>query len=127
MTKDAIVAVEVQETDFGEKVVLQSPFDAKDFIKVLPWKELQEEVAESGSLREKAVSRGMSEDNVAIQAIEDYMEEEGFSSTFATHASWESDALGRSEGAWTIDAEAWSEAQEYFEFCGFETQNQTNL
>ena len=127
MTEDAIVAVEVQETDFGEKVVLQSPFDAKDFIKVLPWKELQEEVAESGSLREKAVSRGMSEDNVAIQAIEDYIEEEGFSSTFATHASWESDALGRSEGAWTIDAGAWDEAQDYFEFCGFSTQNQTNL
>ena len=127
MTEDAIVALEVQETDFGEKVVLQSPFDAKDFIKVLPWKELQEEVAENGSLREKAVSRGMGEDNVAIKAIEDYIEEEGFSSTFATHASWESDALGRSEGAWTIDAGAWDEAQDYFEFCGFETQNQTNL
>lgn len=127
MTKDAIVAVEVQEREFGEKVVLQSPFDAKDFIKVLPWKELQEEVAENGSLREKAVSRGMSEDNVAIKAIEDYIEKEGFSSTFAAHASWESDALGRSEGAWTIDASAWDEAQDYFEFCGFETQNQTNL
>lgn len=127
MTEDAIVAVEVQETEYGEKVVLQSPFDAKDFIKVLPWQEISAEISEYGSLREKAVSRGMGEDNVAIKAIEDYQEEEGFTDTFATHASWESDALGRSQGAWTIDAEALDEALAFFEFCGFDTQNQTNL
>lgn len=127
MTKDSIVAFEVIDTQYGEKIVLKSPYDAKDFIKIMPFKQLQEEVAENGSLREKEVSRGMSADNVAIDAIEDYIEQEGFSSTFATHRSWESDALGRSEGAWTIDVGAWDEAQDYFEFCGFKTQNQTNL
>lgn len=127
MTEDAIVAVEVQETDFGEKVIINSPFDAKDFIKVLPWKEVQEEISEYGSLREKALSRGMGADNVAIDAIEDYHENEGFSSTFAAHASWEPDALGKDDGAWAIDAAAWDEASDFFEFCGFDTQNQTNL
>jgi len=127
MAKDVITAVEVQETDFGEKIVLQSPFEAKDFITVLPWKEFQEEVAEYGSLREKAVSRGIDPDSVAIQAIEDYIDEGGLSDTFAAHASWESDALGRNEGAWMIDVDAWDEAQRYFEFCGFETENKTDL
>jgi len=127
MTEDAIVAVEVQETDFGEKVVLESPFDAKDFIKVLPFNEISEEISKHGSLEQKAVSRGMSADNVAIRAIEDYHEQEGFTDTFAAHPSWEPDAFGRSEGAWTIDAGAWDEASKYFEFCGFKTQNQTNL
>lgn len=127
MDEDTIVAVEVQDTDYGEKVVLQSPFDAKDFIKVLPWQELSEEVSEHGSLREKAVSRGMSQDNVAIQAIEDYMEQEGLPSDFATHVSWDPSALGYEDGGWTIDADALHEAFDFFEFAGFETENRTEL
>jgi len=127
MDEDTIVAVEVQETDYDEKVVLQSPFDAKDFIKVLPWKELSEEVSEHGSLREKAVSRGMGQDAVAIQAIEDYMEQEGLPADFAAHASWDPNALGYEDGGWTIDAAALEQAFDFFEFAGFETENRTEL
>lgn len=122
MSEDTITAVEVVETDFGEKVVLDSPFDAKDFIKVLPWNSFEEEVEEHGSLGAKAVSRGMSEDNVAIQAAEDF----DFSDGFATHVSWEPDAL-QGNGAWTIDAASLDEATEFFEHCGFEVENQTSL
>jgi len=121
--EDTIIAIEVQETEYGEKVVLQSPFEAKDFIKALPWKEVQEEVSDHGSLKAKAISRGMDADNVAIQAIEDF----DFSDDFATHASWESTALGPDSGAWTIDVDALDEAFEFFEFAGFETKNHTQL
>jgi hypothetical protein len=127
MDEDTIVAVEVQDTDYGEKVVLKSPFDAKDFIKVLPWKELSEEVSEHGSIREKAVSRGVSEDSVAIKAIEDYMEQEGLPADFATHVSWDPNALGYEEGGWTIDTDALDDAFAFFEFAGFETENRTSL
>lgn len=123
MSDEAIVAVEVQETEYGEKVAIQSPFDAKDFIKVLPWKELQEEEEEYGSLREKAVSRGMGSDAVAIEAAEDFE----FSDDFAAHASWEPNAFGYEDGGWTIDVEAWDEAKEFFEFCGFEVEDRTDL
>lgn len=115
MSNEPIVAVEVQEQKFGEKVVLDSPFDSKDFLKVLPWKEMQEEVEEHGSLREKAVSRGMSNDNVAIDAAEDF----GFSDDLATHVSWDSSALGPDSGAWTVDVESFEEVAEFLEFAGF--------
>jgi hypothetical protein len=124
---DTIVAVEIQEQEFGEKVVLESPFEAKDFIKVLPWKAYSEELEENGSLKQKAVSRGMGADNVAIKAVEDYEEQEGFSDDFATHVSWDPDALGPSKGAWTIDVSGFEQAADFFEFCGFEVDNQTSL
>lgn len=127
MSEDTITAVEVQDTDFGEKIVLESPFDAKDFIKVLPFNTVSDEIREYGSLGEKAISRGMGEDNVAIAAIDDYQEQDGFSVDFEAHPSWDADALGKGHGAWTIDADAWSAASDYFEFCGFETENQTNV
>jgi hypothetical protein len=127
MTSDDIVAVEVQETDFGEKVVIDSPFDAKDFIKLLPWKAYGEEVAEYGSLGGKSRSRGDGVSDIAIQAVEDYAEEVGFTDSFSTHVSWDPEALGQDGGAWTIDADSMHEAFEFFEFCGFDTENQTAL
>ena len=116
MSEDMITAFEVQETDYGEELVLKSPFDAKEFIQVLPWKDLSEEIAEHGSLRAKAEGRDVAEG--AIQAAEDF----GFSDDFAAHASWDPNALGRDNGAWTIDVDAWGEASEFFEFVGFETE-----
>ena len=127
MSDEPIVAAEVVDTQYGEKVLLRSPFDAKDFVKVLPYFDVQSELEEHGSLRRKATSRGMSEDNIAIVAVEDYMDEHGFADDFAAHPSWESDAFGIDDGAWTIDADALEEAFEFFEFAGFETKNQTNL
>lgn len=121
MSEDTITAVEVQETNFGEVVVLDSPYDAKEFINALPWKTLREEVEEHGSLRAKSEDRDVASN--AVDAADDF----GFSDDFAAHASWEPDALGKGEGAWTIDAEAWDEASEFFEFAGFETENKTSL
>lgn len=116
MSEDTITAVEVQDTDFGYKLVLQSPFDAKDFIQALPWKELREEVGEHGSLRAKLESRGVAEG--AIMAAEDFE----FSDDYAAHASWDPNALGYEDGAWVIDRDAWDEAKEFFEFAGFDTE-----
>lgn len=122
MTEEPIIAFEVVETQYGEKIVLKSPYDAKNFIKVLPFKELQEEVAEHGSLKEKAMSRGMGGDAVAIKAAEDF----DFSDGFATHVSWEPNALG-SDGAWLIDVDAWEESKEFFEFAGFDVEDHTDI
>lgn len=116
MTDDTIVAFEVQETDYDEELVIKSPFDAKEFISALPWKTLAEEVEEHGSLRAKLESRDVAAG--AIDAAEDFE----FSDGFEAHASWDPNALGRDDGAWTIDVDAWDEASEFFEFVGFETE-----
>lgn len=121
MSEDTITAVEVQETEYGEELVLQSPYDAKEFIQALPWKELQEEVEEHGSLRAKLASRGVAD--AAIDAAEDFE----FSDDFAAHPSWDPNGLGYEDGAWTIDVDAWEEASEFFEFVGFETEVQGNV
>lgn len=124
MTDEPITALEVHETEYEEKVVLDFPFDAKDFIKIMPWGEYSEEVANNGSLRAKAVSRGMSEDNVAIKAAEDYHEQHGFSDDFATHTDWDKDGFGIPGVEWAvdIDADSFEEARRFLEFCGFEVE-----
>lgn len=119
--EDTIEAAEIQETDYGAKLVLESPYDAKEFINALPWKELQEEVEEHGSLRAKLEGRGV--DDAAIRAAEEF----GFSDEFAAHPSWDPNALGYEHGAWVIDVDAWDEAAEFFEFAGFETSVRSNV
>lgn len=121
MSEDAIIAVEVIETDFDEKVALQSPYDAKDFINALPWKKTVEEVEEHGSLRAKLEDRGVADG--AITAAEDF----GFSDDFAAHPTWNPDAFGKDDGAWLIDADTFDEARQFFEFAGFEVENRTDL
>lgn len=113
---DTIEVVEIQETEYGEKLVLDSPFDAKEFINALPWQAFNEEVADHGSLRNKLEDRGV--DDAAIRAAEDF----DFSGEFAAHASWDPNGLGYEDGAWVIDVEAWDEAKEFFEHAGFETK-----
>jgi hypothetical protein len=61
MSEDTITAIEVQETEYGEELVIESPFDAKDFIQALPWKTLEEEESEHGSLRNKLEDREVNE------------------------------------------------------------------
>lgn len=119
MSDNTIKAVKIQETDFGEKVVLDSPYESKDYIRHLPWKEYQEEVNEHGSLKSKAESRGVNTKTSELMDVFDAMEQYGFSDEFATHVSWDPDALGPDEGAWTIDREAFGEASDFFEFCGY--------
>lgn len=121
MTEDTITAVEILETDFGEDLVIQSPYDAKEFIQSLPWKTLKEEEEEHGSLRAKLEDRGVAD--AAIMAAEDFE----FSDDFAAHPGWEPNALGREDGAWTIDVDAWDEASEFFEFAGFETDVRSDV
>jgi len=122
MSEDVIQAVEVQETDFGEKVVIKSPFEAKDLIKHLPWKEYSEEVSEYGSLKEKAESRGTNTKTSQLMQVFDAYEKYGFSDDFATHVSWDPEALGPDTGAWTIDREAWVEAADFFQFAGYSVE-----
>jgi hypothetical protein len=115
MDEDTIEVVEVQDTQYGLKAVLQSPYDAKAFIQITPWKPMSEELSEYGSIRAKGEEKGLVDG--AIRAAEDF----GFSDDFATHATWSPDALGPEDGAWMIDTSAWDEASEFFEFAGFET------
>jgi hypothetical protein len=119
MSEDVITAVEIQEQEFGEKVVLQSPFEAKDLIKHLPWKEYSEEVSEYGSLKEKAEARGTNTKTSELMQVFDAYEKYGFSDDFATHVSWDPNALGPDTGAWTIDRGAWTEAADFFQFAGY--------
>lgn len=121
MSQDSITAVEIQETEYGEKVVLDSPFDAKEFINALPWQTVSEEREEHGSLRSKLEERDV--DDAAIRAAEDFE----FSDDFAAHARWDPNGLGYEDGAWTIDVDAWNEAREFFEFAGFDVEVRGNV
>lgn len=126
MSTDTIEVAAVQETDFGEKVVIDSPFEAKDYIKFLPWEEYASEVSEHGSLKGKAESRGTNVKSSDMLEIFDAMEQYGFPDDFATHVSWDPDALN-GEGAWTIDREAAETAKDFWEFCGFTVEVETDL
>jgi len=119
MSDNTIEAVDVMGTDFGKKVVFKSPYESRFYIKHLPWQEYGEEVAEYGSLKEKAEARGTNTKTSQLMQVFDDYEEFGFSSDFATHMSWEPDALGPDTGAWTVDKEAWEEFAEFFEFAGY--------
>lgn len=115
---NTIVVKSIQETEYGEKAVIDSPFEAKDAIKHLPWKEYSEEVQEHGSLREKAQDRGANTKTSELVELFQAMEQYGFSDDFATHVSWDPDALD-GNGAWTIDAEALTEATDFWQFLGY--------
>lgn len=115
MTEDTITAARIDETEYGEVLVLKSPFDAKEFINALPFFPLEEEIEEHGSLRNKLEGRDVND--AAIRAAEDF----GFSDDFSAHPSWDDSAFG-ADGAWTIDVDAWDEASDFFEFAGFETE-----
>jgi len=127
MSDNKIRVAEIQETDFGEKAVIDSPFDAKAHIKHLPWKEYSEEVSEHGSLEGKAQSRGTNTKTSELYPVFEEMEQYGFSDDFATHVSWEPDAIGPDEGAWTIDVEALPEATDFWEFAGYTVVNDTDV
>jgi hypothetical protein len=127
MSGETISAEAVVETDFGEKVALQSPYEAKDLIKHMPWKEYADEIREFGSLKAKAESRGTNTKTSELTKVFQAYEKYGFSDEFATHVSWNPDALGAGSGAWTIDREAWAEASDFFEFAGYEVESATGV
>lgn len=121
MTEDEIIrAVERIETDFDEKIILDSPFEAKEFINALPWQKLEDEEEEYGSLEAKLESRDVAD--AAIDAAAQF----GFSDDFASHATWDPDKLdGR--GAWLIDADTFHEAADFFQFVGYDVEIDDNL
>lgn len=119
MTEDNTIVIEsIQETNYGEKAVIDSPYEAKDAIKHLPWKSYSEEVAEHGSLKGKAEDRGTNTKTSELVEVFNAIEQYGFSDDFATHVTWDGDALG-GEGAWKIDREALAEAADFWQFLGY--------
>lgn len=114
MTEE-IVLTDIQETQWDEEAVLDTPFEAKDFIKVLPWNSYEEELDEYGSLRKKSHERQMEIDSAALDAVEAYEDSgQGFPDDFATHVSWDGQI-----NKWTIDADSFEEARKFWEFAGF--------
>lgn len=93
---ETITAVEIQETDFGEKVVLDSPYDAREYIAYMPW--------ENGD--------GTNPDELDEDTDEPDFE---FSDGFEAHHTWDGEAYN-----WLVDVDAFSEIREYFESVGFE-------
>lgn len=122
MSEDTITAVAIIETDFDEKVALDSPYETKALLKHLPWKEYSEEISEYGSLKEKAEARGTNTKTSELMDVFDAYDKYGFSDDFATHISWDPDALGPGTGAWTIDKDAWTEAADFFQFAGYNVE-----
>jgi hypothetical protein len=122
MTEGTITAEAVLEDDFGEVVALDSPYESRHYLKHLPWKEYSQEVDEYGSLKEKAEARGTNVKTSELVAVFSDMRQYGFSDDFCVHQSWEPDALGPGEGAWTIDKDAFDEARDFFEFVGYEVE-----
>lgn len=126
---NTIRIVEVQETKFGEKAVLDSPYDAKNYIKHLPWQEYSEELQEHDSLQAKAEARADDDTNTKTSMFRDPlidMEQYGFSDDFATHVGWDPSALDTG-GAWTIDVEALDEAVDFWQFAGFTVEVDANI
>jgi len=93
-----IVAEEIVETRFGEKVYIDSPYEAKQYIKYMPWS------ADDGPNPEELDS------DTPVPDFE-------FSDEFETHASWDSD-----EYKWALDVASFNESIEYFKSVGFDVE-----
>lgn len=127
MSKGTIKAVAIIETDWDEKVALESPYESKEYLSNLPWKAYSEEIDEYGSLKAKAESRGTNVKTSELMEVFDAYEQYGFSDDFAAHQSWEPDALGPDDGAWTIDKDSFEESADFFEFAGFTVEVADNV
>lgn len=98
MSKGTITAVEIQETEYGEKVVLDSPFESKEYVKFLPWGDGDEPNYDE------------------LEADTDTPSFE-FSDGYASHTKALFDD-GDFEG-WAVDVDSWEETREFFESVGF--------
>jgi hypothetical protein len=129
MSEDVIRAEKVIETQFDEKVALQSPYSSRHYLKHLPWKSFGEEIDEHGSLKNKAESRGTNTKTSELLEVFEVYQQFGFSDDFSVHHSWDPHALDDDEGAWVVDRNSFDELREFFEFAGFEVEvaEQVNL
>lgn len=122
MADNTIKVVEVIETQYGEKAVIDSPYESRHYMKFIPWNNYSDEIAEYGSLKKKAESRGTNTKTSELMEVFDVLESFDFSDDFASHASWNPNALGEGMGAWTIDTGSIDEALELWEYAGFKTE-----
>jgi len=104
MENETITIGPVVETQFGEKAVIDAPYEAKDFVKHLPW--------EDG-----AVDRDrMKDDGVPDSRIVEF---EGFDfGETSAHASFDFE-----DKNWLIDVDAVDTATEFWEGLGFTVEN----
>lgn len=103
MSELEITVTEIVETDFGEKVQLDTPYEAKQYITYMPW---------------QASDTVNSEELEAGTITPDYE----FSPNFGCHHSWNPD-----DYVWEIDRESIHQAVEYFESVGIEVIDETGL
>lgn len=98
MSENTITIEEIVETDFGEKAAIDSPYEAKQFIKFTPWSE---------------------DDGVNYDELEDDTEtpEFEFSDDFAAYHTWDPDAY-----RWMVNVESLSETIDFLESVGFEVE-----
>jgi hypothetical protein len=103
MEQITIKAEEIVETNFGEKVLLDSPYEAKQFIKFMPWGE---------------------DDDVNFEELEEdtHTPDFEFSSNFSCHASWNADRT-----AWEIDVGSFEEASRFFESVGIDVDDEAGV
>jgi hypothetical protein len=103
MSEITITATEVVETPFGEKVLLDSPYEAKQYIKYMPW----------------SAGDGVNYDEHDEDTLTpDYESSEDF----ACHSSWNPD-----EYSWAIDADTFGQAVDFFESVDIEVDDNTEL
>lgn len=95
---ETITAEEIQETNFGEKVVLDSPYEARDYVAFMPW--------DNGD----DTNPDEFEDSGDVPDFE-------FSDDFGAHHKWDAD-----EYKWKVDVDAFEEIHAYFESVGFEVE-----
>jgi len=103
MSELQITVSEVVETEFGEKVQLETPYKAKQYIKYMPWS--KDDTVNSEELNAETIAP-------------DYE----FSPNFGCHHSWNPD-----DYVWEIDRESIHQAVDYFESIGIEVNDETGL
>lgn len=99
----SITMVEVYETEYGEKVQLDTPYKAREYIKYMPWS--RDDTVNGEELEPKTIAPDFE-----------------FSEGFASHYSW-----NPTDYVWEIDRDSIHEAIEYFESVGFDIDDETGL
>jgi hypothetical protein len=117
MSDDTIVAVEIVETEYGERLALDTPYEARFFINNLPFKEYSTYNNFVEGVKTNDVPDGV------VAAINDF----DFSPDYASYSDWDPDALGEDEGAWLVNPDTWTETRDFLEHCGLQVEMDVDL
>lgn len=98
-----IRVTEIVETEWGEKAILDAPFETKDYIKVLPWGD--------GEYGEAGVPQTENVSDQAAEAAQDF----DWPDDYESHVSWNGDN-------WTLDPDALGEAMDFWQAQGFNVE-----